>query len=635
MKITKAKRTGLLILAAVLAVCWIGCNRGSRQEATAPAASSASPTVPEQSPSAKAEPTSVPEPAVTAEPAGPDYGDPGSWAYFAEGEDKDADVFLICPLVDTRSERNAYDLNDKLKERFVNALDMEKGIYEDVGRLYSPFYRQMSMNAYRLPESEREMTRTVAYADISAAFRWYLDHENNGRPLILAGFSQGAEMCLELLKEFFGDTPEGGALRERLITVYAIGWRVTEEDTRAYPQIVPARGEKDLGTVVSFDCEDGSLQETIIIPAGVRTLSVNPLNWRTDGTPADRSLNLGAVMSTGAEPVPGLCGAYIGDRGELVVTDVNAGDYPPGLDLFPTGAYHVYDYLFFFTNLKQNVADRVSAYFAAQRGACLGQLLQDLLTARETPTADDAQRIEADLAAVKAAAEADYPVAKAIADHWRQVYLDPEYTLCCHGKGELAPELDDAGIPDERTHAFVVLGYELQNGEMTDELRGRCEAAAAAARSFPNTILVCSGGATGPNNPDGHTEAGLMTQYLTEVCGIDADRIFTDERALTTAENAVNTFAILKEQGVETMTIVTSSYHQRWGQALYNALAAIYEQQYGYHARLIGNYCFDTEPSVDAFLHDDWFAVYQLGEILNLPGEQMNRFRDVYALLGQ
>ena len=213
MKITKAKRTGLRILAAVLAVCWIGCNRGSRQETAA----SASP--------------SIPEPAVTAEPAGPDYGDPGSWAYFAEGEDKDADVFLICPLVDTRSERNAYDLNDKLKERFVNALDMEKGIYEDVGRLYSPFYRQMSMNAYRLPEPEREMTRAVAYADISAAFRWYLDHENNGRPLILAGFSQGAEMCLELLKEFFGDTPEGGALRERLITVYAIGWRVTEEDS--------------------------------------------------------------------------------------------------------------------------------------------------------------------------------------------------------------------------------------------------------------------------------------------------------------------------------------------------------------------------------------------------------------------
>ena len=512
---------------------------------------------------------------------------------------------------------------------------MEKGIYEDVGRLYSPYYRQMSAGAYRLPEAEREKTKAVAYADVSAAFRWYLDHENGGRPLVLAGFSQGSEMCLELLKEFFGDTAEGEALRARLVTVFAIGWRVTEADTQAYPQIVPAQGEKDLGTVVSFDCEDGSLTETIILPAGVKTLSINPLNWKTDETPADRSENLGAVMSTGAEPIPALCGAYIGDRGQLVVTDVAAGDYPPGLDLFPAGAYHVYDYLFFFMNLKQNLSDRVAAYFEARRGEVLCQLLADLLTAYEQPGSEDKAHIEADLSAVQAVSEGDYPVAKAIADHWRQVYLDPAYALCCHGEGDLAPELAEAGIPDERTHAFVVLGYELQDGEMTDELKGRCEAAAAAARSFPNTILVCSGGATGPNNPEKHTEAGLMKQYLVEVCGIEESRIFTDERAMTTAENAVNTFAIMKDQGVESMTIVTSSYHQRWGQALYNALAAIYEQQQGYHARLIGNYCFDTQPSMDAFLQHDRFAIFQLGEILGLPRAQMKELPNVYALLGQ
>ncbi len=629
------KRIGLLILAvALMAAIGVSIyreNRGGTAAAAVPSAPAAT-VEPVQTAETKIEPT--PEPAPTAEPAGPDYGDPASWAYFALGEEKDVDVFLICPLVDTRSERNAYDLNDKLKGRFVSALDMEKGIYEDVGRLYSPYYRQMSAGAYRLSEPEREKAKTGAYADVSAAFRWYLDHENGSRPLVLAGFSQGSEMCLELLKEFFGDTAEGNALRERLVTVFAIGWRVTEEDTAAYPQIVPAQGERDLGTVVSFDCEDGTLTDTIILPAGVKTLSINPLNWKTDGTLADRSLNLGAVMATGAEPVPAMCGAYIGDRGQLVVTDVSAGDYPPGLDLFPAGAFHVYDYLFFFMNLKQNLSDRVAAYFEARRGEALYQLLEDLLTAYEQPAAEDGQKIEADLAAIRAVSGADYPVAKAIADHWRQVYLDPDYTLCCHGEGDLAPELAAAGIPDAATHAFVVLGYELLNGEMTDELKGRCEAAAAAARSFPNAILVCSGGATGPNNPDKHTEAGLMKQYLAEVCGIDPERIFTDERAMTTAENAVNTFAIMKEQGVESMTIVTSSYHQRWGQALYNALAAIYEQQQGYHARLIGNYCFDTQPSVDVFLHDDWFAIYQLGEILDLPAAQRKRLPDVYALLG-
>ena len=295
--------------------------------------------------------------------AAPDYGDPASWAYFALGEDTGVDVFLICPTVDTRSETNSFDLNDKLKGRFVSALDMEKGIYEDAGRIYSPYYRQMSMNAYKLSEEARAEAQAVAYGDVAASFRWYLNHENGGRGLILAGFSQGAQMCLELLKEYYGgDSSEAAARRANLVAVYAIGWSVTEEMTAEYPQIVPARGETDVGTVVSFDCEDGSLTDTLVIPAGTKALSINPLNWRTDGTAADKALNSGAVMSTGAEPIPGLCGAYIGSRGELVVTDVTPEEYPPAIDIFPTGAYHVYDYLFFFTNLKENVAKRVEAW---------------------------------------------------------------------------------------------------------------------------------------------------------------------------------------------------------------------------------------------------------------------------------
>ena len=306
----------------------------------------------------------LPAAAFAAERDGaPDYGDPASWAYYAVGEDRDVDVFLICPTVDTRSETNSFDLNEKLKARFVNALDMEKGIYEETGRLFSPFYRQMSMNAYRLPETERAQAFSVAYGDVSTAFRWYLDRENAGRGLILAGFSQGAQMCLELMKEYFGgDGAEAAALRERLIAVYAIGWSVTAEMTEAYPQIVPAKGETDTGTVVSFDCEDGTLTDSLVIPAGTTALSINPLNWKTDGTAADRSLNRGAVMATGAAPIPALCGAYIGARGELVVTDVSPAEYPAGIDLFTEGSYHIYDYLFFFENLRENVAARTAAW---------------------------------------------------------------------------------------------------------------------------------------------------------------------------------------------------------------------------------------------------------------------------------
>ena len=307
----------------------------------------------------------LPSAVFAADDAGgaPDYGSMESWAYFALGEDTGVDIFLVCPTVDTRSETNSFDLNEKLKSKFVNALDMEKGIYAEAGRLFSPYYRQMSMNAYKLSEDARAQAQEIAYSDVSAAFRWYLDYENNGRGLILAGFSQGSQMCLELLKEYFGGEDTGAqALGDQLIAVYAIGWSVTEDMTAAYPQIVPAQGETDTGVVVSFDCEDGSLTDTLVIPAGTKALSINPLNWVTDGAVADKTLNLGAVMSTGAEPIPALCGARIGPRGELVVTDVTAEEYPAVIDIFPDGAYHIYDYMFFFENLRENVAVRTNAW---------------------------------------------------------------------------------------------------------------------------------------------------------------------------------------------------------------------------------------------------------------------------------
>ncbi len=307
---------------------------------------------------------------ANADADAPDYSRRDNWAYYDLGKGKAVDVFLICPTVDTTSPANAMEITDKLKGSFLYALDLEKGIYADTGRLFSPYYRQMSINAYTLSGAERAAAEHLAYQDVSAAFRWYLDHENNGRGLILAGFSQGAQMCLELLKEYFGgDGARARALREQLITVYAIGWRVTEEMTGAYPQIVPARGETDLGSVVCFDCVDGTLSDTIIIPAGEKSLSMNPLNWKTDSTPAAKELNKGALVGEGFSE--GLCGCYIDpERGALVVTDVSREDFPNPLpQLFEDGSYHVYTYMFFYKNLENSLEKRMDAFLTAREGA--------------------------------------------------------------------------------------------------------------------------------------------------------------------------------------------------------------------------------------------------------------------------
>lgn len=113
-----------------------------------------------------------------------------------------------------------------------------------------------------------------------------------------------------------------------------------------------------------------------------------------------------------------------------------------------------------------------------------------------------------------------------------------------------------------------------------------------------------------------------MRDYLVKECGIDADRIFIDERALNTAENAINTFDILRGQDIEAMTIITSAYHQRRAQVLYNALAALYRQEYDYCAEIVGNFCYDIEPTGMNTSMDDRLAVQQLAGILELPQEQ-------------
>ena len=87
------------------------------------------------------------------------------------------------------------------------------------------------------------------------------------------------------------------------------------------------------------------------------------LIWERNGGDGCRSCSF--HVSCGDIAIPDLCGAYIGFRGELVATDVSPEDYPPGLDIFPKGTYHLYDYMFFFTTLKQNVADQAAAFFAA------------------------------------------------------------------------------------------------------------------------------------------------------------------------------------------------------------------------------------------------------------------------------
>lgn len=301
----------------------------------------------------------------------PDYNDGGSWAYWRVGEGKAADLFIICPTVDlgTDGHSNMSLADEQTKANFVGALNMQRGIYDASCRMYAPYYRQATLADYDLPANEAEPYFNLAYKDVRAAFVYYMQHENNGRPFVLAGFSQGAEMCLRLLKEFGNDA----FVKDNIVACYAIGWRFTPQEAAEYPYVQPAICADDLGKVIIFNSEAPEVTSSAIVPEGVKTFAINPLTWNCGSQKAPKTLNAGACFTdySGAvvREVPQLTGCYIDtERGVLKVTDVDEKDYPPVLSVFTDGVYHLYDYQFFYRNLQQNVNLRVKTFMEERQG---------------------------------------------------------------------------------------------------------------------------------------------------------------------------------------------------------------------------------------------------------------------------
>jgi hypothetical protein len=104
-------------------------------------------------------------------------------------------------------------------------------------------------------------------------------------------------------------------------------------------------------------------------------VAINPLNWKTDSTPAPRQENIEAVFfndGTGEviEQIPHFAGAYIDpETGALIATDIQT---PEKVDLvnmgrWPAEVYHRFDYAFWYNNIKENVKKRIEAYLAKKR----------------------------------------------------------------------------------------------------------------------------------------------------------------------------------------------------------------------------------------------------------------------------
>lgn len=289
-----------------------------------------------------------------------DYEEARLWVYRENSEptaEQPADVFFVCPTTCMRRVDNM-DVNDENERTaFKKAVDMEKSLYDEHARFFAPYYRQKSLPHYGKPGAQE-----IAYSDVKKAFLYYLKHDNGGRPYILAGFSQGSEQCLHLIKDVLADE----TLRSRMVAAYLIGWCVTERDTAEAPYLRPAQGETDTGVFIAWNTEESSVTASFLVPPGVRAHCINPLNWRTDATPAPAEANKGArftITDLAAPARPSFCGAVINPvRGTLNPLFAEGAEIPGKLMLFGGGVFHVYDPIFFYENHRDNVGKRIESF---------------------------------------------------------------------------------------------------------------------------------------------------------------------------------------------------------------------------------------------------------------------------------
>ena len=218
------------------------------------------------------------------------------------------------------------------------------------GRLnfFSPYYRQCSLQSFE-SDSLKAERMPLPLDDVRRAFQHYLKHLNGHRPFILAGFSQGAHIMLELLKEMDEET------YQRMIAAYAIGITIRE----SHPHIVAAKRADDTGVTI---CYNSVRDTTCTMPGWEKSrVAINPVNWRTDSVPATLITEPSPLLPVAEQKKDTMSIRLDMATGLLIVEGFTAQDYVLPL-IGREGNYHTREIWLYRDQLRENIALRAASF---------------------------------------------------------------------------------------------------------------------------------------------------------------------------------------------------------------------------------------------------------------------------------
>lgn len=363
------RRSPLAVLALGLTLALALSSCGSTAPAPCPSPSATAPAA-----SATATQAAGPSASTNADTSGgplTDYALATNWMLAPATPTKPVDVFYLYPTAYNKKDASSPNVADiksaGMRIGARSAYRRQASAFADAANIYAPYYRQLDAT-WALALSPAEHSQAVGGApteDATAAFAYYIEHFNNGRPFAIAAHSQGSDVASHLLAGWIKDHPE---VAKRLVVAYVIGYSITPDYIAANPLLPFATGATDTGVIVSYNTEapDTDGLNPVVLPGA---LAINPITWTTDGTPAPASASKGAWLPTlqmGWIKVPHYADATVdASKGAIISSTPDVDLWSPGgHGVFPRGVYHSFDYPFYYFDLQANFETRVAAFLA-------------------------------------------------------------------------------------------------------------------------------------------------------------------------------------------------------------------------------------------------------------------------------
>ena len=313
------------------------------------------------------------------------------------------DCFYVYPTVSLDTSANS-DMTAGPEER--NVIRSQFARFASQCRTFAPLYRQFTLTALRANTAGKPMAadRALGYNDVLDAWKYYLQHDNNGRGFVLIGHSQGSGVLSQLIRNEI----DGKRIQSQLVSALLLGTNVAVPKGKdvggAFKNVPLCRSAEQTGCVISYvsfrsnvpppaDSRFGRVQDPNMhaactnpaalgggqaplhayLSAGTGTI-VNTANGPTNWVTPAVAINTPFVSVPGlltAECVSNENGSYLsitvnGDPKDPRADDI-AGDVISGGKVVPSWGLHLIDVHAAMGNLVDIVGKQAKAYLSKKR----------------------------------------------------------------------------------------------------------------------------------------------------------------------------------------------------------------------------------------------------------------------------